>query len=586
MRKIKNIIISIYLLVSLLACESTTQSIATLSEENPAGAEDGVLVVRIVNSKDNGTIGIPFNFLTLSPKDNAKDMRVPSQPRIQGSSTLFVAPVPAGEYALTNIETNMSHSTYTGSGIELIHSYFDSTNTDTSLGTFTITPGVVTDLGTLIHYPSPPHTSSSPAVIRSPNKTDGSIVKTFSPSLDYQKDLLISWNNDKLEPAQQDQYRLAVDNPITYNQHHLANDGSVYFFGKLGTLIKRSKNGIWSTEKLNTDFDLVTMAQTANGDLLVGGELGNLFLKQANQQWRKIIVPSRYRIEKIIPRANFEIDLIVISEDRIEVIRGDTQLSAPRWITLKQFDPSSEWAYSGFTGIAGDWLIRSIQVNEHKGYLGIEVHLQRSYTPSITKRGSTRNFKLNPKTWAFSLAKGRTEKLDKVFHAGAVKVGLRHTSATTSDGRDRYYIYNEQSGEWYKSTTKIDRCPSKKGYSATCRVKRSEMKRFQNFQLSSAPVFSTTQKGLAFVNTARIAPHKLQINTAPDNAIIKLVETSDGGRTWGYTEGAPPKPNCINTVPVLNDILLVHCSGSSNEFYQSNDKGVTWTQVKGHGAPL
>ena len=58
------------------------------------------------------------------------------------------------------------------------------------------------------------------------------------------------------------------------------------------------------------------------------------------------------------------------------------------------------------------------------------------------------------------------------------------------------------------------------------------------------------------------------------------MHTYDGGTTWAKTEFSLPKDYCTTIISEFDEALLLSCNGASGDFYQSNDLGETWQQVR------
>ncbi|PCK00657.1 MAG: hypothetical protein COA42_23845 [Alteromonadaceae bacterium] len=550
----------------------------SLSADTVKAPSEGILIARVVSA---GNTKLPFNQLTITPKnlnesENGKLQRLLALEPVQGSATLFTSPLAAGEYSLRNVRTFF----YNTEGW-----YIDWVEAELKLGTFTVEPGKITDLGTLIYYPKVVGDKIFKTLIRSPSKADGSIITSQLPFLEYDPAEVLTWNDDGLEDERRAAYISAVRNPVVYNKQFKTEDNSVYFFGKLGALVKRTADQDWLIEAVDSDFDLISMAESDRGDLVVGGAFGSLFTKRVgSDEWARLALSSRYRVNQILAVEGTVIDLVVTTAKRVKILRGDLQALNPKWETISAYDPVYGWndgskKRSGTGNIYGrdysrlKFLIVDTSLGKIDDKYSITVKMQKGLDYSMFNSTPTDHFFYDANTWKISNYQGSKEKIDRVIDAGLVDIGVHESDLFSVTGKDTYYVKGKSETTWQKVSTRVDNCPGI-NFISQCRVNGKATDHYSRFTFLSSPAFSTSQDAIAFV---RLVPRYGAVSED-----ILTVATTDGGQSWVASEVKKPADYCASLVPEVSDALLVYCKGISSDFYQSDDQGQTWNHVREH----
>lgn len=589
---------AVYLLKSLMlvtllfftGCTVYLNEAPTVTDKSILGENQGIVIARVVDSRG---ASIPFNQLMLTPKNlNASKKVVPtrlsSRTDIPGSSVWFVSNVDAGEYSLAHLKAYHSNDQYWFSFGSPI---------DTSLGTFEVLPGKITDLGTLIYYPKPEGDKFIKTVARSPLQASGKLVSRFFPFLMGKYEDALGWGEDGLEDDRDALYVSIIQNPVSYVEKYKSPTGNVYFIGALGALTKRSADGKWSFDAINSDDDLWAIAESQGGDLVVGGEQGKVMLKQANSEWSDISLDVGYVVDALSIADDGIIDAIVRSTYQVYVYRMNYRDPNAEWQKMASFAPFLGWHdengnaldigtkknHSPVSRYKIDF--SSLALYEGKHYISIGVQrMTRNFSTklfetSIFSSNKHQMFSYDPKTWAVSKASGFGQRVDLLVDAGEVTLGLKKQSIWALHNSRKLVKKDAESGRWEKINNWIDLCPSVKPVdSRYCMKDGKKRLRKRYFNLAQEPVFVSSLEGYAVVriNTS------YKLSARPEDFELKFVKTEDGGTSWNQLDVALPSKYCASLVPQVTDRLLLSCNRVSGDFYESIDFGQNWTHVREH----
>ncbi len=552
-----------------------------LSETTVVSPQQGYVTARVVNA---GNIAFPFNYLTITPKNlnesaDIKPTRLSSIGRVYGDSTVFASPVAAGEYSLSSIRS------YHSSGERWYSRWVEG---DIALGTFEVKPGVLTDLGTLIYYPKVQEDRYIDMLLRSPGEGTSDTLKSVLPFFKFDSNHIISWNEDGNDGDRTSLYSSAVQNPVVHNQRYLAPDGSVYFIGKLGAILKRDPDAEWILDAVDTDSDLVSIAANDVGDVLVGGEQGALFAKMNNRPWLRIPLSEKYTVRDIVFYSEKLADIVVLDADKLKVFRGRLDEPLTRWKVMASYTPSKGWLdqYGNSQGVGvqkkkkkKSRLIKSASLTKVDNVNYLFVSVETGSTFSIFNYTKLNEYTYDPDTWSVKKSKGYAKGIDNILMAGESRIGVKKAGFWVS--WDSYFSWDSSQNKWVKISTRFDKCPGGQGPDPRrCQSDNRSSLRFRAFTFLSIPVFTSPSTAIAFVRTRQ--PSTGFMNATPGEFENIVVKTDDGGRSWKRADIEIPNKYCTKTVPEVKDSLLVSCVGVSSDFYQSNDNGKTWEHVREH----
>jgi hypothetical protein len=291
-------LLSLFMVLALAGCTSNNVKMlpAFWTATTVLTPNEGIVVVRVV---DAGNSALPFNHLSITPLQNNPPEENRSERLIavdapMTNSVIFAAPVTAGNYSFRNLlsfhikqATGDTRYSYTRWAV------------NPKLGRFSVKGGQVTDLGTLIHYPAKPQDEPGNILLRLPPDTAGEVIDKFFSFYRYDKNNVLGWNEDGFDKDRAAFVQQLAKQPMTFNHTYLAPDDSIYFIGKLGTILNRTAQGEWQTDTINTALDLSGIVQNEQSDLLVGGNEGRLFLKLKGADWQDISLDSQADIAQV-----------------------------------------------------------------------------------------------------------------------------------------------------------------------------------------------------------------------------------------------------------------------------------------------
>jgi len=555
-------------------------STSTVIEEN-----HGILVAHMI---DAGPRGLPFNYLTAVPENYNSSQKVNAERLVSvdswhGTGSLFISQIPAGEYTISSFRSWYTTGEY----------YYNRwASTDVSLGTFTVEPGKITDLGTLIYYTKSKDDSFEPIVTRAPYKNNQFLLEQYDTDIEYDANSALSWHEDNGIDDRYALYSSIVRNPITYNQRYLAPNGNVFFVGKLGYILQRTQEGDWLEDAIPADYDLNAIAQNKQGDIVVGGDYGTLFLKPANsEQWLDIAQNPQLSIEYLDFTANG--NLVIISKNRkVAQFYQIPNLSTPNvtqdiasfetvqgWIQNGEAITKTHRLYGGTNTIKerqkAHW-VSSVHTTKMDNDLLIFVGQRRSTHgyPQLYESEDRYVVKYNLLDQSLTSIEDLDKGIDHVIDAGAIKLGYKEGASFLGiKTKDKYFLYNSQTKTWLPITPYINRCPGLPESTRRCRVNGEEFKRKDDFVFLGIPVFKDADQATALVRFE-------QGKTEDDKPRVGVIHTSDGGASWQEVADSLPSKYCASSVPEAYDTLLVSCANISSDFYESKDGGLSWQHVR------
>lgn len=579
----QNIFVALLLIV-LAGCAGDVNMLSTLSEKTKLEHEQGIVVVRVINAS---SYPLPFNQVTITPK-NLNESKKIKPSRLQAiyapltNSTVFASPIASGSYSFDSIRSFHIQGDYW-------YSHF--VPSDAKFGTFEIKPGQVTDLGTIIYYPKPQNDKVLNILVRQEPEVAGKILDQFLPFYQYDKSHITGWRDDEFEENRNAIYVSAAQNPVTYNKIYLAPDGSIYFIGKLGVILKRSAEGEWSVDAVDTNLDLFAIAQNERGDLVVGGNEGKLFIKLINdEQWQDISLAATHNIEEVNFTAHNELEVITKQLYQVNVFRVPLAFNDnSQWQPMLTYDSIKGWQHKVYGNFSTT--IKTPKKRKKK-------KLKRIVTVSTIKEGQQNRiivstatgkdyvfdqgvkteFSYDPTTWKI-LDKVTGSTISKIFPAGVKVMGIKYAGFWSWTGQPSYFVKDDYDQQWQRIKTRIISC--REGFKHKGKYcysdKAQEKEKRERFSFVSIPWFDTEQHGLAIVSFS-----DYNFWTGQRKSEIKIIETHDGGKTWEKTPLTLPNDYCGSLVTQVKDRLLLSCKGYSSDFYESVDQGLTWQLVREH----
>ena len=578
-----HLVISAFLLL-LGGCASQVNMLPTLNEETVLQPQQGVVVAKVINAS---SYPLPFNQLTINPKnlnesDQVKSPRLTALTNNYRGSTVFAAPVNAGDYALSSIRAFHSHG-------DFWYSRFVTTNA--KFGTFRVNPGQVTDLGTIIYYPKSQGDKYINLLLRQPSPAPASTLYESFPFYQFDLDSVRSWEEDEYEQERNSNYVSAARNPVTYNDQYLGPDGSLYFVGKLGVIIKRSPDGEWSLDAVDTNIDLYTIAANSRGDLVVAGDEGKVFIKH-NGEWQNASISHKARVHHVRFEDDNTIDLISSEQHLLKVLRSEN-LANPQWDHLTTFrsgrgwfDATGQLTYdtdpkkSDSKKIAYPRPVYSVDLKRVDNRTELFVRTNYHTSSPMFNNGKLESFVVHTANWDI-LGEGNRNEYSSIVNAGATKLAVKEAGFWSWDGKPDYLKLDQDSGQWEEISTAIRSCPEGAHQVAShCELPGSSQHyklTVDRFTFASTPWFKSNDEVLAVGLFQEKSAETGKKETKP-----RLIQSLNGGKVWAKTGHPLPAGFCGTLIPDVKDRLLLTCKGGSTDFYESLDNGASWQHVREH----
>jgi hypothetical protein len=551
---------------------SRVNLVSPLTKKSIVSPNQGVVIARVI---DASGARLPFNYLTITPKNINESKEVKWQrlesltPQMNGS-TIFGSSIAAGSYSLSSTRSFYSFGNYW---------YERNAFADPKFGTFEVKPNQVTDLGTIIYYTKPQDDRYSEILLHLPGVELGEVLGKYFPFFQYDKNKLLSWNDDGLEEERESLFLSVAQNPIAYNKSYLSPDKSLYFLGKFGMIIKRTNYGDWELDSVDTNLDLTSIAENKFGDLIVGGSEGKLFFKPTGQSWFDISMEQGTEILSVVFNQESNIDLIIKNNNALLIMRADSRQQPLVWQEINRYDYREGWKHSNIPPLPKSSANRrifsaSLSTIGKKHYIDINTKHLKANTLFTESRNQI--FEYSPNDWSVTEPEGELE-VSTVVDAGATKLGIKKAGFWSWSGRSTYYRYLKDSDDWDKISTNLNLCANGKVETTIPCDKPAKGRKIKktNFNLRSIPWFKNELEAVAIAGLS-----DYNAWTGERSSETKIIYTKDGGKKWIDTGYSLPKPYCSNVISKLTDRIILSCNGATGDFYESTDNGKTWQQVR------
>jgi len=560
------------LLLTLFGCvESKVLTVPRAETYESVPANSGVVVVRIV---DASSTRYPINFLTLAPKDvfdaeENKFSRIEASNELLsgGSSTVYVAVLPAATYSLSEI------SSFYIVGERL---YFNAVSATPTFGTFKVVPNRLTNLGTIIYYPKPDGDQYSEVLVRNDSFDDaGAYLNEVYPKLAgnlLSTDGTLAWDEDDYQSERQSQYLSVVQNPIAFDRGRLYED-EVVFLARAGALLRRDNRGNWTLDAVESDLNLLGFDKNRQGDEVASGEFGTLFYKpNGAAEWTSMKLPT----------VTASVTGVALDDSgRIFAYVADSK-SVTLYST--QASTSSDWQALLYYRSDRDWVTPQRDAAITAGY-----DKYQEETGSRPKRQhdlvEPAFFKLDGRQ--YFIERNKLFQIDPEQPSGT-RVRLKFSIKELAPFRDQLtaihkprsgggWLYSTGSdfdGKWVSIRRDLDRCPGLRPDRDSVVCPDRPVRKLVTHNHIGVPRFVSPTLAFSILKNASRPLKK------SDKKF--LAKSEDGGRTWVSLEGQEDFPQYCNQMLPLNDDekLLIGCSGTTGKIYEFDIASATWSLVR------
>lgn len=547
---------------------SKVHVIPTVGDDFQLSARQGAVTAQVINATPYPKT---FNYITLAPKDvfEAKENkfeRLQAVEELDGKTTAFAAPVPAGEYSLSDIFSLHYFGNYY---------YRKRQDADPSFGTFKVEAGKVTDLGALIYYYKPDGDRYIPILTRRDGMEDAfELLQNKAAPLARQlksKDRL-TWDEDDYGGDRQALYLNIVQNPIMYNSAYPQRNGGWIFATSLGVLLKRSPDGDWAIDALETDYGLKLYQRRDDGAVVVVDEKNNIYFRRAKEKaWRLMPAPrGQEKLSYLQLGDKNELYALQATERQLNLYQG-------------KLSPSTGWS-------------RTLTYTPEYGWLSPDELKRREEEQAATEKPKSKQER-KPKTidshqiiyhngetlaavdgilYRLDLANAQAKVVPLKIKVNELRQNaynqlLASSNPSLWDGNIKTYYSLNSGKNWHTYSNRFDACPDEeRGKGDKCAVSKRQRKYWRR-KHATDPVFF--EDGTAYSIMSKVDAGFGE----PSTTTYYMVVSKDAGETWQELKEANLPKYCGQLFKGENDnTLLLSCRYSNGYFYRASKDNVKW----------
>jgi len=547
------------------ACSSVTNLVSPDAETlDRLPGNHGVVVLRVTDLAG----GIPFDRITFeSVKSDGSargsTRRIDARSISDRGSSEYVAVIKAGEYSLSEL---FGKAGIADPGlVRRVESTGD-------LGTFTVTDGRLTNLGTVFYYPAPSGDRYRDLLVRS-KRFPGveNLLATHYAKLERSLETLdppLTWNQTLPVSDSGPHYSNLALNPVALDQA-LTFDDEVIILSRLGGMLRGGAGREWRADAVVSDTAVVFVDKNQHGDIIAVTEDGSLFLQSAGQRaWLQVAGPEAAG-KLLTATINDERSLQVFVQSQYTLTVFDAPaVAAPDWTARIAYRPDLGWQSLP----DGELLSTPTRERWKPG------QMRRTKIPeygplkhvSFTRAGGQLALTVRSRLYAFDKKSVEISEVNTGFDVrrlssnGRLLITGDLALAGAAVGR-RWS--SELHGRWRMQTLTFNMCPpdmSPMPHRYFC------ISRFNHVRHASNPYLAVdgTQYSI-------ILPNRQEDNT-PFFALLR-----PEAKTWEriVTEEAFPQ-YCNRVFPSgQDDVLIIGCSGASGKLYEYDIAEGTYTLV-------
>jgi len=264
-------------------------------------ADHGVVVLRVADLAGGMPLDL-VDFESHKPEQRKAGQwrRVVAHDVSDRGISQFVGVMEAGQYSLSAL---ISHARFGDQGLEH-YGRRSSKRPDLGrrvestpdFGTFTVSPGRITNLGTVVYYPAPSDGSYREMLLRTSNfpgldallaidhaGLQASLTSPGSP---------LGWDDRGVTIDSAADYPNLVRNPMAFDQA-VSFDDEVVILSRLGSMLRGKAGEGWRPDAVDSDTGIVFVDKNAQGNMLAVTEDGGMFFQFAGKpEWLQLDPPD------------------------------------------------------------------------------------------------------------------------------------------------------------------------------------------------------------------------------------------------------------------------------------------------------
>jgi hypothetical protein len=577
-RRILKRTLGIFLLFAAAACTTSKVNLIPNNSGNvPLAQNEGLVVARVINAS-------PFdrtlNYLTLAPKqlhesESEKWQRLQAVKDFNGNSTLFVAPVKAGEYSLSSVH---------GYHVEGNFYYQQWMPVAPSFGTIKVVPGEVTNLGTLVYYHKPDGERFSKMLSRFEDlESVSEDITRHEPRLMAMADAsnARSWDADELSVEREDVFLNIVQNPVVFNRKFPIAPDKWAFTTKLGVLMTLDAEQGVTLEDVDTLYDLVHFCAVPSGPRLVSDALSRVWLSMSEgAQWQEASLE--------LQEGDTVAGVHVSEDQRLFVVTNGN--GTVRIVELFESAPAqTRMVYSkAYNWLANDEFQRReaarIAALSDPGKVN-DAERKRSALEGIQALSFQQQLFLlvNEKLHVLDADGEQVQALpfDGKFRS-LEPAGWDKLFATWESewyGSVQHWVSDDVGQSWRRILYKVDRCPQEGIPEGLNEANRNSVRcegmtgpRWSKHYPLSQPIMFENGRGFS---VARRGSNEV----ASRQNDHYLIETEDGGELWKRSESVLPK-YCWRLMHGFDEgEIILNCRYSTGQMYRAHKDALEWELI-------
>ena len=266
------------------------------SSRNPLpetiGPDDGIVVVKLIGLQSLSAFNSKWSQLRVTDPKGTSHGIYDSSPN-GASYSLFLSTLPKGQYRFELLESTSPSA----SGLAMALLMTDSIREFPQLGGFTVAPGAVTNLGTIV-FAFPKDGKGPPLSTAVLDDQAGKAAALDGVRSDLQPRLAGrpqgSWDNDPDDRSNAAALALIRKHSARLSPMERTRDGRLIAGGPLGQVHERRTNGTWESRSVGA-LDTITYARALDdGRIFAGTDNGRYYLWQpAQRSWQRFDLPER-----------------------------------------------------------------------------------------------------------------------------------------------------------------------------------------------------------------------------------------------------------------------------------------------------